>query len=317
MLLLLLSGCETVQEQPDPVVSVKAYERVLPETVTAELTTIDPTVSVQLVDESNHSEIPSCPYDGIQVEKIFVTTGTSVKEGDVLLKFSTVEMEKEMKERQEKIDQERLLYEHYQNLKEIENTKAYDSVLLQIQRSMQVDGMYLEEIRAKMEMYQIRAQGDGIVRNVICHEKDILKRGSSLFNIIYSDGIYTTVTEKPLPLQIGGVYEANEWYYYCEMELVSVEETEDGQWKYTFHPVQETGYQNHDFLHLDLYMGEAKKVILLPDRCLLKGIDDLLFVYVLDEDGYLQRREVTVSDYIGTDPIISSGVEPGDKVVLR
>ena len=96
-----------------------------------------------------------------------------------------------------------------------------------------------------------------------------------------------------------------------------MEEQENGKYKVKF-KVQSTDKEfcTKDNLELRIHKDTIKGAIIIPKRCIFQ-IDDKVYAYVLDENGFRDIRELVIGDYIDDRVVIVSGINEGEKVVLQ
>ena len=114
ILVMGLGGCGQVKTELMPV-TLEPYERAAYETTEVLKGDITPKLDLNLsaVKKENVKYTP--PYDGIQVDKVYVQAGDLVKKGDKLISFKSSENEEKINEYQDELKMQQLLLEHYEN----------------------------------------------------------------------------------------------------------------------------------------------------------------------------------------------------------
>lgn len=316
-MVIALSGCGKDDKINKQIVTVKKYDKTIYEAVNVEKGDIVPelTITLQADTFSRKSYFPL--YDDIEVASVNVSTGERVKEGDVLITFKSENIEDKIDEHQQEIDQNKLLIEHYRKLSQLDDSVDYSIDIEQLTRSVEIDNLYISELKAKMDSYSIIAEGNGMVNAM----SDILNYGkvgtdNNLITIIYGDETFTAETEEDYDFQIDQVYQA---YYGASNYNVRITDivVEGKKKKISFKiDSDDASFCSRDTLYLTVNKPTLKDVIYVPEEC-VNTVEGKTFVYLLDENGYRDVRDVVVGSTVGDFTIIESGISEGDRVVIK
>lgn len=317
-IMVFLTGCGKEQKVNKQIITVNKYDKNAYDVAVAERGDISPELTINLTADKYIRKTYFPVYDGMEIDNVYVETGEQVAEGDVLITFKSEDTEEKIKMYQEEIDQNQLLIDHYRKLSEIDSTLDYKVDIDQLTRSIQVDNLYISELKAKQASYSIISEGKGIVFSVA----EGLNNGTvdtsfSLITVIYGDETFSAEIDDDYPFQENEVYEA--YYGDVSYDVLLTDITEqNGKRLLSFELYGENrSFCNRDKLYLTLSKPLLKDVVYIPDKCVVTTDDNKTYVYILDDNGYRDIREVVVSNIVEGNAIIESGLSEGDRVAIQ
>lgn len=258
----------------------------------------------------------------LTVDDLNVSVGDHVEAGDLLVKFESEQLEKEVKRYRDDYEKKKLLLEHVKNKASMdkdteENRKDYSLEINRLTDDIELAGIYLAEQEENLSKRKIVAERSGTVSYI---DKSILAGYASanrnLLSIAYGGGDFYAETDDDYEFVPGDVYKAENSFIKIDMMVVSTEPTEKGQ-KITFCAVnpEESGNSN-DFFTMSIKKDILHDVVYVSQDAIHKK-DNETFVYVLDTDDFRKAVYVTVSSYVDGYAIISSGLSGGEEVTLK
>lgn len=325
-LALSATGCNDTGHQADNQkhqVMVSEYEKIAYEYTEVVRGDISPVLSLKL--ESDDIERKSYfPFkDEMEVAQVYVEKGDMVSAGDVLISFESGDISEQLKGYESKLEEIQLLIDHYTRLSAIDSTVDYTNDLKNLRKDMEVTGLYISELNAKLDSYSIKAEATGMVFLV----SELLAYGTvnatdNVVTVIYGSGNYTAVTTDDYDFKVGDVYTATYGVTSYEMELISIEEdgkdvNGDTKRLLTFRFVNaDTVMSESDNLNIKVQKPVLKDVLYVPEETVF-SVEDKSYVYLLDENGFRHAAEVKTGSTVDGNTVIESGLQEGDKVVIK
>lgn len=249
----------------------------------------------------------------LQLDKVYVSTGDKVKKGDLLISFQCESLEASIEAYEEEIDSMNMMIDHYKNLMKIDSALDYKEDIEMLEDDIYITSLYLEEAEDKMESYQVKAQDSGTITAVNEYlVNGYFSPGRGQITQICGTGNYTATTEETDCFTIGETYIATLSNIDYELELTSMEGEE-----LLFTPISDmSSVSDGDKLTMKVQMPLLENVVYVKKSAVEK-INDQYVVSVVDEEGYLEARFVTVGQTAGDYIIITQGLEGGEKVALN
>lgn len=305
----LLTGCAA---QSAEVVTIERtpYEKTTYRT--AEVLTGDmyPEFTLALKAEGYERKTYGATNEELQLDRVYVSVGDKVKEGDLLVSFVSDSMERTIEAYESQISQNELLIEHYTNLMAIDDSQDYSTDITMLEQDITVAGLYIEEAENKLAGYQIVAESAGTITAVSEYlQNGYYKPGSNLITEICGTGNYTAVNSEDYLFLIGESYTAVSGVAEYELTLVGIEDQ-----TLTFAPVSDmSAVSDADTLTITLEKPELKDVVYVQASA-VNQVGDSSFVYVLDEDGFRDIVWVETGDMVDGYYVITDGLSGGEKV---
>lgn len=313
-----IMGCGNRETAEKIKLSFEPYEKVKYTPFVVEPVNTDPVVNLDIVCD-NYEYVQYYPAgEGSVISKVMVEPGSIVKAGDTLAGYRTLELEDKLKEYEESIAKNTLLREHYVKLNEIEHSDDLDAVIARLDRSLEIDNLYVRETRAKIKDNIIVAERDGMVSQVSLDiENKELSKKQLLFTVLYSDGIYTAETDEDIPISEGTASNGIGGFTNFRFNFLKREVLPDGNYRYYFKFVPgESGFCNINKLTLAVLQPSLDNVLCIPQNYVFE-VDGKSYVYVLDDNDNLRAREISVRGGIDRMAIVNSGLSAGERVVKR
>ena len=317
-----LTGCGQKKEVEKAHVSVENYEKLEHDVVQVEKGDLTPQIKVEVKAETflRRSYMPV--YDDMEVDKVNVAVGDHVKEGDELITFKSSELDEEIAAYQEQLGEQQLLLEHYTKLSEIDSETDYETDIENLQDSIAVCSLYIQELQAKQKSYSVIAEADGTVQSVANGlEYGTVSTNNNLITVVYGNDCFSATTSEDFNFIEGeryvGVYGAASF----DLILQSVEEvgTEaDGRIKKKLSFVAAEGVDvgSRETMVITFNKPQIKNALYIPTSCIYE-FNEKFYIYIVDADGFLSIKEVECGDEVGTYTIILSGVSEGEWVVTQ
>lgn len=308
---VLLTGCGTQKREPVSIEKIP-YERMNYQTVEVQRGDLNPEVTVTLKAEEYELLIYSMADPQLELDKVCVSVGDKVQEGDLLVAFKSGEIEEKMAGYEEEIAQMKLMIEHYSNLMRIDPELDYSEDLRQMNEDLYVKQLYLEEEQAKLEGYQIRAKRSGTIKEIDEYLKSgYYQPGNDLITEACGTEDYTAETDAPELFSQGESYTA-----YCGAVGYEVRLKEIKGNVLTFEAVSDmSSVLEGDTPTITVY-GEPLHDVLYVDKNAVHQMENASFVYVLGEDDYRSVVWVRTGARSGNDWVIEEGLSEGEKVTL-
>lgn len=314
ILVMGMGGCGQAKTELMPV-TLEPYERAAYETTEVLKGDITPKLDLNLSAVSKENVKYTPPYDGIQVDEVYVQAGDLVKEGDKLISFKSSENEEKISEYQDELKMQQLLLEHYEKLAQTDKGTDYKEDIEQLKKDMEVTKMYIAELNEKMTSYTIKAEGTGVVETVsdlVNYEKVDMK--DKLIYVCYNTGEYYTHCSDDYPFVIGETYMATYRDIECEIELYEMEESDHEKTLY-FRAKDLGQVVLANYMDLHIQKTSIKDAVYVEKEALLQ-IEDKNYLFTLNEEGFKQAHEVEIGNWIDGYVVIKSGINPGDRVVI-
>lgn len=335
LILAALSGCYFLPEEEElleaPV--VKASE-VSYTTTTAELKDI----TRQVLTSGNIAS--GTNYDarfsdvGGNIKAVYVSAGDNVEEGQLLAEFDTYELDNEITLMEMQLTREKLEYEIAVEKHESENVKAKEQLDIDL---MQLD---LDKLYAEKEAAKLYSQVSGTVSYVLtCSPGDWVNPGVTVVTVIDITDLYIEINPnsevgefligRPITIRYNGEYfdgtivrnkSGRQWDASVEGPLIDAagedilgEQSENIIVKFNDIIPESSAVGNiADTL---LVLDKRENVIVISAN-LVKKVDGVDCVYVF-KDNERVKVNVTLGLRSGSTVEITSGLEPGDEVIIR
>lgn len=312
MVLSLCSGCgqqktEVVQIMPE------TYEKRIHSTVEVMKGDLSWDYTLTLQAEGYRRITYDVTNSELQLDKVYVSTGDKVKKGDLLISFQSESLQETIEGYKEQMDQMQLLANHYRNLMKIDGNLDYEEDVKMLEEDIYILSLYLEEAKAKMESYQIKAEDSGTIVGVNEYLMNgYFNPGRNQITQICGTGNYTATTTETDCFTVGEIYTATLSNIDYELELRSIQgET------LLFTPVSDmSAVSDGDKLKMNVQMPLIEDVVYV-DKDAIEQIDDSYVVHIVDEQGYLEAQFVSIGQKAGDYLIITQGLEGGEKVAVN
>ncbi len=350
LLFVLLCGCAAGEEEQEELVIMEpGKEQLQYDLAIASRGDIFLTKTLQGIYEELEKEEVCFPVSGRLVTSVYVKEGEAVKKGQLLAQLGDSDLSRQVREleyqirRNEKLLEQadvsddyeistewlRFLYQSGNTDEEEEATKErvaqiqqrYQYMREDYQDAIDLNRLKLERIRSEMASNRIYAGMDGIVSWILPGLEGSTSRKDQ--------GVIQITDDSICLLTIDDMEEAS---FFREGEILEmvishgdqagtyqitpygIEEWED---KMLFSMIEEnTEIEPGTLGKITLSLESRENVLNVPIRA-IHTVDGKQFVYCLGEDGLCEVKWVTTGLY-GDDRVeILSGIEEGEKIVLR
>lgn len=254
---------------------------------------------------------------GVKIEGFYVSVGDRVRKGQVLAELSCESYLQELQQTQYELERVRIqksqqkgLFDQYamskaeyeRSMADLENQELYLT-----QRKSELD-VVLQERRIVADM-------DGTVKRMTEVEfSAVSEDGREMIVLV---GGETTFTARVL--DIAGLTKGTHYYMETgaqsyEVELLDIEQTEDGQYALTFgFPYDDYDAGNGGSGKI-IYTAHDVKDVLYVDQRAVSKVGDNYYVYYM-EDGYRQAKQVVAGPVVSNYYVIEKGVSKGDELL--
>lgn len=310
-----LSGCTTGKEEHAVKVTVSPYEKTTYPVVTVNKGNLTPTLILELHMEEYEKIDYSTDLENLQTDKVYVSEGTAVKKGDVLVRFSSEELVEEQKAVKQEIEENTMLVAHLEKLKKIDDSQDYSKDIQSLKRDLEILSLKSREIDQKLENYSIVAKEDGVITyvNEMLYYELSDKPGVLFCEECGSDNYSVTVMDD-YPFEKGKEYEAKSGVASYKVRLEEITKTEEGSRQLLFSPVSDmTGLKQTDTVTITIKKPELKNVVYMNKNAVFQK-EDRSFVYKLNEAGYREAVDVKTGETVDDMIVITSGLSGGEQV---
>ena len=321
--MMLFTGCEAKQEEQTATVCIEQYVPVSYKTVEVKKGDFTPVIELRLKASAKETISHSCPVDNMEVENVFVNPGDHVKKGDTLITFKSEELEEEIKEYESRLEADSLLLDHLTNMSKLDLETDYKNDLDSVSEDMEICRLYLEELKATLDLYRIKAAGDGSIIDLYSDlGYGIVEADAPLGRVCYSENKFHAITSSDYNFEIGDVYTATSGTIEYEMKIIEIVEdkvSDDVRTIY-FEPMDmNADFGANDWLNMVITLDTRKDALYIPEKCIKKtdGDTEEKFVYVLGDDGYKEACKVKTGETLEDMIVITEGLEEGQKVVME
>ena len=316
-----LGGCGATKKDEKPQVTITEYEKMSYETAEAQKGDIEPVLELKISADSYIRKSYYPKQDGMEVKQVYVENGDIVKKGDILVEFKAGDLGEQISQYEKRLEEDYLLIEHYTKLMEIDSAMDYSQDIDNLNKDVAVCKLYISELNARLQGYNIVAEDTGVV--TIVSELlgyGIVDSNNNILSVVYGTGEYYTTTTDDYDFKVGDKYIATYGFSEFEFELFSIEEQgQDANGKdirkLNFKMTTD-GMPDSETLTMTINKPVIKDVLYVPNKAVFK-VNDESFVYVVDEYGYRTARKVVTRDKVDEYTVIESGIEAGDRVVIN
>ncbi len=349
---LLLSGCEKKQSYELLPLQRTVYQKAEYQSAEVQRGDVEPTVHLKLKARLADQIQYSIDITDAEVEEVYVTAGERVEKGQLMVSFESEKTKKAIDEYSAELEEKQLLLDHYTRLslydlqprdyikkekkeyplyqqQEDEIIEArdkedkmrkyvdYSLTLEQLQEDVKVAGLFLAEEREKLEKCQLKAEEDGVITYI---SKSLLsgyvEPGIMLLTETCGENTYEAYTEDTFEYKVGSVYPAEKAGLTYDMEIISVEEGENGFRIITFAPdATLLNPPEGDTLDMTIQKEKLKDVVYV-DKGAVHSKDGESFVYLITPEGFLDPVFVQTGEEIEDVIVIKSGLSGGEKVAI-
>ncbi|MDE6025549.1 MAG: hypothetical protein K2G45_08855 [Lachnospiraceae bacterium] len=321
--MLALNGCGKKQSNKKVEVSVEEYQQLTYNTELVVRGDIEPTLELKLKANDFEKKIYYPALNEMEVQSVNVSVGDTVSKGTVMVEFKSGELGEKIEEYRTRVTEDELLLDHYNRLAKIDTTMDYSNDIQSIKDDMEIAQLYMKELEARLEGYNIVAEGSGVV-SIVSEILDygIVDAQDGIITVKYGTGEFSTTTSDDYDFKVGDVFTATFGMASLDMELIDI--TEDGKdadgntiRSLLFQAKGDAGtVSSYDTMYMNIEKTVLKNVIYVPKDAVIE-IDEKYYVYVMDDRGMRHGVEVTVGDTADGFTVIKTGLSEGDRVVIN
>lgn len=323
-MLLSLTGCGSSDSESYIEPTIPEYTKQSFETTELQKGDLHPEFEV-VIEAPECERITYYPsYDGMIIDKVYVSEGDVVKKGDILITFESENFDEEIEKYTSNISQNQILIEHYSRLASINPGVDYSQDIAALQNDIDVSNMYISELNKKKDAYTIKAEKDGSVGRITDTAKMAMVGGThlevnsntNLISVDYGDGVFVGETTENYDFEVGQQYMAVSGVSEYPVELTDIEEEGKNKvmtFKGCDSNVNYTRVQNAKIVFEKPVLNNVSYI----DKNCIFELDGKQCVYILDEKGFREIREVEVEQEVDGYLVIKSGIESGEKVVIN
>ena len=285
--------------------------------------------------------------DDIKFDKLYVSVGDMVKEGDVLLTMSSETLNSQIDQYTEQKETAVMERQHYVNRTAIDNDEDNDMAIARCDQDITVAAGYLTELEQKRENLTVRAERDGKVIDISDQAiSGTVSNSDHLLTVASGDDTYYLETKEMTTLSVGQVVTASNGILDYDVVVTNVEKSTTGS-KVYFRIIDPAKASMTDAIEASLTdadpnatPGDAFEELTSDDLIIVRGLmvavaeetrkdvlyvasgavvekDEHYYVFTLDEHGARVAHEVKIDSILGEYAIIKDGLEEGDEVLVE
>lgn len=316
------TGCKSEEHYEKPKTAIEEYQPWTYDTADVARGDIEPSVELKLKATENEKKTYYPVLDEMEVESVNVSEGDAVSQGTVMVTFKAGDLGEKIEQYKTRLEEDELLIDHYGRLAEIDKNTDYSEDIKLIKDDMEISRLYIQELEAILEGYNIVAEGDGIVTGVSpALEYGIVWAGTGVVTVKYGTGEFLAYTTDDFDIKEGDVFEATYANAVIDVQLTKIEADEEGEAgsvvrRLYFQALQDIGsVVSYDTLYLNINKNVIKDVLYVPEEALFQ-VGVKYYVYTMDDRNMRHGVEVTVGDTENGYTVIKSGLSEGDRVVI-
>lgn len=284
--------------------------------------------NVQIIEKfscdcvASNSEELAFKLGGEKVDQVHVKKGDHVTKGMVLAEIDTEDLQKEIQENRYAIERLQNDIAHEEHLKEIypEREEMQNQIISGYRDQIDVIQTRISDLNQKIAERTIVAGMDGIVTRIQQVDEDYRTIEGVVFVVIEDENCYFEgITNYPDKYEVGTRIEmvVAEETYNCE--IISNEPIEDAEEKKAtirLKPENAVIVETSIIGIVNRVIEERVNVKYIPNSCVMR-MNGKYVVYVLDEQGFLSTKDITIGLVGDEFTEITSGLECGEMVVAK
>ncbi|MCR5700854.1 MAG: hypothetical protein K6G76_01770 [Lachnospiraceae bacterium] len=342
---LICTGCEnTSMDELVPANDI-TYNKIEKNTVVVEKGDITPVFDKPLElagyeekkyrEDSDEYEALKAAYE-LTLKSVNCEVGQKVKKGDVLVSFTSKELDGQIKEKQEEKRLAALELEHIKKLAKINDTENYDEQMESIKQQIKICDLYIQDISDKYNEINIVCEEDGVVRYIDSSLFDgYVATNSDLIIVSKDDGYYETEVDNTVSFDAEKTYEAGSGatkYELAVLEKVDgklsdekaennerISNTNEKKEPQThvayFKPINNNGQMLEKSIRLETELNTLKDVCYVDKQAIIR-MENAEYVYMVDDEGKRRAVKVITGDVVDNYCIILDGLSGGERVAL-
>ena len=317
----LLSGCAGKNRTDALGITIPEYGKITYTTEPAVYGDIEPVLNLRLKSDEFERKDYYPDHDEMKVDQVLVHVGDVVQDGEIMVTFSSDDIDEERRQYENRVEEDALLIDHYTKLDQINQTDEHKESIAQLKKDQEIAGLYIQDLDARLEANTIKAEGNGMVSSV----SELLDYGEAYADtpavtVLYGSDDYITTTDDDYAFEVGQTFTATFGVGTYDVRLTAIEELATGtdagtKRQLTFTLVDSASRPSSDSLSLEIKKPVLKDVLYVPEEAIVNvGSDN--YVYVMDDAGFRHGIRVQTGATIDGYTVIEDGLKEGDKVVI-
>jgi membrane fusion protein (multidrug efflux system) len=290
-------------------------------TVTAEPQLAD-TFDLPAVVEPNRIVTVSSEVNG-RIERIPLEEGSKVRTGDLLIKLNTDLILPEFESAQAQVERDKIEFDRMTNLVKENATTQRD--LDNATSQLAISKARLEGIRARLERTSIFAPTAGVLNDRLVEEGEYVDSGKPVAQLVDTDTVKVVVEIPERDIAFFSIGDKTEIFANTKGQAVSlagtitfISELADSMTRSTRTEITLNNEQrllrSGQIVHVRLTRRILKDAVMIPLLAVIP-MEDGKAVYVVNS-SQAKRRQVVLDIIRGDQVQITSGLEPGDKLII-
>lgn len=280
------------------------------------------TFDLPAVVEPNRIVTVSAEVNG-RVERIPLEEGSKVRAGDLLIKLNTDLILPEFESAKAQVDRDQIEFDRMTNLAKgsAATQREVDNATSQIA----ISKARLEGIRARLERTSIFAPNAGVLNDLLVEEGEYVDSGNPVAQIVDTDTVKVVVEIPERDIAFFAIGEKADIFVDTKGQARSltgtitfISELADPRTRTTRTEItldnKKRFLRSGQIVHVRLTRQILKDAVLIPLLAVIP-MEDSKAVYVVNS-SQAKRREVEIGIIRGDQVQITSGLEPGDNLII-
>jgi membrane fusion protein (multidrug efflux system) len=279
------------------------------------------TFDLPAVVEPNRIVTVSAEVSG-RIERIPLEEGSKVRAGDLLIKLNTDLIQPEFDSAKAQVERDQIEFDRMTNL--TKGNAATQRDLDNATSQLVISKARLEGIRARLERASIFAPTTGVLNDLLVEEGEFVDTGNPVAQVVDTDTVKVVVEIPERDIAFFAVGEKAEILVDTKDQarllgtISFISELADPRTRTTRTEITLDNKQrllrSGQIVHISLTRRILKDAILIPLLAVIP-MEDSKAVYVVNS-SQARRREVEFGIIRGYQVQITSGLEPGDKLII-
>lgn len=317
MMIALCTGCG-VDGYERPEVST-FIDTTPPETAEVSSKDVDVSIHINLIADSSGNVVYHADHSDMEVENVYFEVGDVVHAGDRLVDFKSDEIENQIRNAEQRMEEDTILFEHIERLKRLYPSRDYTADSARVLNDFELAQAKKEEYSAWLDAYTIKAVDDGVVNAV----SSIWKQSKvgptdSLISVNYASGKFSGYTTEDCDFTVGAEYDVTVGVAHRKAILDAVEESGENdrgkRQRRIYVHLTDSDPTDEYFIDLTIPKPILKDVIYVTKDSVVE-INNAYYVYVVDENDVPKVRKIKAFEGPDDIMIVESGLSRGERVV--
>ncbi len=286
------------------------------------------TFDLPAVVEPNRIVTVSAEVSG-RVERIPLEEGSKILAGDLLIKLNTDLIQPEFESAKAQVERDQIEFDRMTNLVKENATTQRD--LDNATSQIAISKARLQGIRARLERTSIFAPTAGVLNDLLVEEGEYVDPGNPVVQIVDTDTVKVVVEIPERDIAFFAIGEKADIFVDAKDQvdtegqakslagtITFISELSDSQTRSTRTEITLNNEQrllrSGQIVHVSLTRRILKDAVLIPLLAVIP-MEDGKAVYVVNS-SQAKRREVKIDIIRGDQVQITSGLEPGDKLII-